>query len=347
MPQPNEPPATDQALHYVHETSFTLQERVVGAFVLLGLGILFSLVIFSREVTSLFEERVTYHTFMQDAQGITTDTKVFISGLEVGSVTSFDVSKSNAIEVEMQVLDRFRNLIREDSRAILNALSVFGGSSIEISPGDPNRPILPKGARIPVDQPLSINQVFANVMPTLRAANETIERFSELTAAMDPVEINQMTRNMTAMTNNLNRLSEHVAEGRGALGTLLFDEQFDKRLADSMNSLNSTLATTEQRLQELGPLVTEATGLAANGNKAMESLPVLLDETTDLVRQTNSTMETVNKEMESLPTLVRESELLLDEMDTTLDGVQGTWPISAVMTPPRELKMVEVKPPDD
>lgn len=156
-----------------------------------------------------------------------------------------------------------------------------------------------------------------------------------------------MTRNVSALTDNLNRLSEHVAEGRGALGTLLYDEDFDAQLARSMKSLNGTLTTTEQRLQELEPLLTEAGILARRGNQTLENLPLLLDETTRLVGQANVTMEAVNKEMGQLPILVRESELLLDEMDITLRGVQGTWPISSVLGPPRQLKMVEVKPPDD
>lgn len=340
--------STDRpGLHYVHGLSYTAQERLVGGFVLLALAILFVLLIVSRDVTGLFQETVTFHAFMRNAQGISTDTKVMISGVEVGSVASFDVADDNTIEVELDVLERFRDLVRQDSRASLNKLSVLGRANIQISAGHPNRPVLPDGARIPVDEPLSLDEIFANVIPSLRNANATIERLNRITSAMDPEEIRSITANMVAVSENLNRLSGQLAEGRGAVGTMLFDEGFEESLVRSMGSLERSLAETEQRLADLEPVFSAAGDLTERSNEALEALPRLLSETTRLVEQTNATIGTVNKEMQRFPDLVVRTRRLMDQMDSTLGAVQGTWPISRSLPPPREPEMIEVEPPDE
>ncbi|HWP94923.1 MAG TPA: MlaD family protein [Gammaproteobacteria bacterium] len=328
------------AVHYVHRLSYTAQERLVGVFVLTALALLLVLIVLSREAATLFQEKFTVYALMRNAQGISTDTKVRVSGIEVGEVASLDIAPDNRVRVEMEIFERFHELVRADSRAMLSKLSLFGNPAIEITTGSPDRPVLADGSEIQVDEAMSVDQILAEVMPALRNAQQTLERINAITQKLDPEDV-AMTLGGVAQTSvNLEKITAQLAAGRGALGQLMFDPGAERDFSEALGALARTLGETEARMREIAPVLADA-------RTASRELPALLAESRRLVVQLNTTIATVNYELQSLPDMVVKTRQLMDQVDRTLTAIQNTWPISATMAKPDDETLLEPRPATD
>ncbi len=262
--------------HYIHRLSYTAQERLVGGFVLAGLLLLLVLVIFNRQAATLFADKFTLLAYMENAQGMTVDTKVLISGVEVGRVRSLDVTDNNAIRVELELLERFHPLVREDSKAALSKLSMIGKASIEIRVGNPAVPEMPDGGVIPLAEPLSIDQLMADLAPALRNFQSILERFNEIVQTVDPQDVGHIAKNLNDASGELPELVAEmhrvVAQLNTTMGTVNYEmqqlpdlvlrtrqimEQLDRTLHGAQNTwpLSSSVAPPpEQQLVEPRPM---------------------------------------------------------------------------------------------
>lgn len=334
-------------VHYVHRLSYSTLERVVGAFVLTALLLLIVLFVYSREAKTMFAEKFTLIAYMRNAQSITTDTKVLVSGIEVGEVKSIDLGSDNLIRVEIEVLERFHGLVREDSRASLSKLSMIGKATIEVSAGSTELPLIPDGGIINVDEPLSIDAIMADVLPALKNAQLTLERVNQLAQAIDPRDVERTVRGITTTVANVEKMTTMMAAGKGGLGQMVADTAVEQDLAATIRALARTLEQTEQRMRELGPVLSDMQAVSAEARAASKNLPQLIDETHRLVAQMNTTVSSVNYEMQQLPDLVLKTRQLMEQTDRTLRALQSTWPISQSVAQPPDRDLVEPRAADD
>lgn len=312
--------------HYIHHLSYTARERLVGAFVIAAIALLFLVLVFNKQTLRHFEKKFTLHAYIHNAQGISTDTQVFVSGLDVGNVSKLGITPDNRIAVTMQILEKFHRLIRTDSRASLSKLSVLGNTAIEISVGSASRPPIPDDATITLDEPLSVDQILAQVVPVLDNVKATLARVNEISRAIDPKQVGQIVQNLATVSANLKSVSHQMAAGQGTIGKLLYDPRTADNLTHAIQSLNTSL-------NNLQPLV-------RNANAASAGLP-------QLVTQLNTTMGGVNAQMQSLPAMVLQTKQVLDDTDRTLRALQNTWPISSSVSKPPEQQVVPTRPPND
>lgn len=314
-------------VHYIHRLSYTARERLVGAFVLAAIALVFMMLAFNKQTQQLFEKKFTLHGTLHDAQGISTDTHVIVSGLDVGSVDDLDLTPDNRIAVTMKVLEKYHGLIRTDSRGALSKLSVLGSAAIEIRPGSPDKPLMPNGANIILEEPLSMDQMMSQISPVLLDVKATLTHINELSKSIDPKDLNAVVRNLAVVTDNLKIITGQFATPQGTATT-----------AAAMQSLAATLKEAQGRLAEIRPLI-------ANADAASADIPGLLAESRKLVTQLNTTMGTVNYQMQALPDLVTRTRQILDQTDATLEAIQNTWPISSSVAKKPDSTLTPVQPP--
>ncbi|MGH8369679.1 MAG: MlaD family protein, partial [Gammaproteobacteria bacterium] len=191
MPDQNRKPNT----HYIHRLSYTARERLVGAFVLLAIALMFLVLVFNKQTMRYFEKKFTLHAYIHNAQGISTDTHVIVSGLDVGDVTKLGITPDNRIAITMQILEKFHKLIRTDSKAGLSKLSVLGNTAIEISAGSSDKPPIPDDATLTLEEPLSVDQILAQVAPVLDNVKATLAQLDEISTQIDPKQVGQIVQN--------------------------------------------------------------------------------------------------------------------------------------------------------
>lgn len=321
MPDAKHTPRT----HYIHRLSYTARERLVGAFVLAAIALLFLVLVFNRQTARYFQPKFVLHAYIHNAQGISTDTPVVVSGLDVGNVTKLGITPDNRIAVTMKILEKFHKLIRTDSKAGLSKLSVLGNTAIEISAGSADKPLIPDDATIVLEEPLSVDQMLAQVVPVLDNVKATLAQLDAISRQINPKQVGQIVQNLAVVSANLKAVSGQMATGRGSIGKLLYDPGTEANLTGAVRSLNAALKTLQPLLQ--------------NANTTAVKLP-------QLANQLDTTLSGVNAQMQSLPAMVLQTRQVLDDTDRTLRALQNTWPISSSVTPPPKDKVVPSRPPE-
>jgi len=241
-------------VHYIHGLSYTFQERLVGAFVLSALVIGALMFFYSGQAATLFAKKFTVSATLRNAQGLAPDAKVFISGVEVGRVKSIDITEMNDIRLTLELLEKFHSLVRTDSRASLSKLAMIGNASVEIHAGKPSQPVVEDGARIPVDEPLTVEQLMAETAPVLTDFKRVVQRLDAIMQAVDPQDISKSVKSLQASLANIERVTGQLAAGQGALGQLSGNPDVQRDLAAVLRNAqgaSSDLRTASRDLPDL------------------------------------------------------------------------------------------------
>ncbi len=310
--------------HYIHRISYTTQERIVGSFVLLALGILLWLLFASGKTQNLFEENLTLYGRLATAEAVSKDTAVLIAGITAGTVSDVGINTDNSILVTMKILKKYQHLLRSDSVAKLSNFNfaVIGKAAIEISAGSVAQPILDDGSTIQISSALNLKDVMDRLTPVFANLEASIERTNQILAAIEPERIrnsigkadevlstidsrklHDTLDNLYQITTMTRDITAHVSAGKGVAGTLLYDEKFDA----SVKIMTTTLDQATGRINEL--------------------------------------LATIQEQLKSTPELLEKIDPLLSEVEATVKASQRIWPLSTAIgerAPPATLTPTEL-----
>lgn len=332
-----------QQVHYIHRMSYSSQERLVGVFVLSALVVIFLLFFVNSKTANLFEETITLNAYLKNAEGISTETVVKVSGIEVGKVTRIDIAPDHRIHITMRVFERYRELIRQDSQAAIGKLSVFGRSTIDIEAGSPQQPVLADGATLEVEEPLSMDALIAELTPVVRAAESSVQRFAAVMQAIEPASIENIVANLDHASGNLRRLGEQLGSNKGALGMALYDEEFRRQLEQSVSALEKTLLQAEGRLMQMEPVLENVTTITDATGEASQEFPQLVHGTRTMVDNINTTLTSLNLEAKQLPDLITRMNVLMEQTDRLLEGIANSWLFSSEEAREKE-RLIGIQP---
>ena len=311
-----------QSVHYIHRMSYSFQERLVGVFILVALAIVFVLMFVNSKTAHLFEDRITLNTYLTKAEGISTETPVKISGLEVGKVSSLDIAPDHRIHVKLIVYKRYQELLRSDSKAAIGKLSLLGKSVIDITAGSTEQPMLANGAIIEVEEPLSVDELLAELTPVIQSVETTVKRFADIMQQIEPQQVGNIVTNLDESAQNIQNVTAQLNSAQGTIGMAINDPAFQQRFSKAITSIDQAFVQMENRLHEL-----ETT--SANVNKSSEDFPAISAEFKSVLNNTNAMLTNVNIELKQLPELVTRMNVLMEETDRLLEGINNSWLLSS------------------
>lgn len=253
--------------HYIHRLSYTQQERITGAFVLVALFILIGLLLSSGKTSTLFEEYLTIYGELQSIQVINKDTEITISGLPAGSVSSVDITDENKLVITMKILKKYHNLLREDSKAKLSSFNfaVVQKSVIEISTGSIDKPRIKDGSTMQIVEAFNIEKLMANVEPIFAKLEDSILKMNNILSEIDP-------KKLGTILDNVNAITGQIQAGQGLIGKAIYDENFENNILAAtenmrqasikinllLNDINQQIKNVPELLEKIGPLLNEA-----------------------------------------------------------------------------------------
>lgn len=318
--------------HYIHRTSYSTQERMAGLFVLVSAALIFSLLIINSKTATLFEEEVSFNAYLRNAQGISTETPVVVSGIDVGRVTDIDITADNRIHITMMVYKKFHGLLRSDAQAEIGKLSLVGRAAINIKAGDPALPVLEEGTTIQVTEPVTLDDIIAKLEPVVVDLDNSVKRVADIIQAVKPEQVGSTLSSLSQVSQDLSNISRQLASGQGSAGMLLYDEGFRQSIEDAVDNLENI---TQKSNEQIPTILGEAEQLTGNMNKVMV-------QSDTLVANLNTTVSSVNMQLQQLPQMVDKMQVLMEQTEAILDSLSKTWPI-ATEEVERE-KLLEAQP---
>lgn len=259
---------------------FNKFEKVAGLFV--GIAILACVfgTIGIAVKNGWFSSKVNYVTELESAEGIHDGTVVQIAGLRVGAVTDVDLQSNDRVRVKFQVLEKFRDKIRADSRVQMFRPFILAEKVLEVSVGSEDQKLVDAGGTIPTTASTDIMDMlsgkkmgavissFDKMADSLKIVGEAFsdpERTQALVQMID--RLNPLVQNLNTTSVEVNKLVKSANKEAPDLGVQL------SQLVSNVNSLTYEFQKLTPAIGVIAPELPRTTKRAV---EALDETVVLL-----------------------------------------------------------------------
>ncbi|HEX9860619.1 MAG TPA: MlaD family protein [Nitrospirota bacterium] len=209
-------------------------ELKLGAILLAALVLLAAGILKIGGTGGLFEKRYTLFLKMENTLGLKAGASVRLAGIQVGNVEDIYLPSEPSdklVTVKLTLVERYKDRIREDSRATLNSLGLLGDKYVDISVGSPQARALEDGEtfRGPPESPMS--SVFAKASTGIEGLNSVVQE--------------------------LKVVLKDVSGGSGTAGLLLKDPKLYHDLDRAVNNLDAVVAAMRSEKGSFGKFIKE------------------------------------------------------------------------------------------
>jgi phospholipid/cholesterol/gamma-HCH transport system substrate-binding protein len=315
-------------MHYAHRLSSARVAQLVGTFVMVPLLGLVVVGIFMAKAEHLFEDKYLLHASLTRSYGLEPGAPVLMSGVPIGRVKTVEFTDMGTIDVTLQLLSRYRRMVRSDSRANFEKSGiVMGQTQVEITMGRRNEhgeyasDVLPEGSTIPVKEPDDLmaslkdlkGEFDREVKPVLESVQRTVNRIEEITKDVQPV-VQTAGRVLTDVEKSTRELPAVMASVKRTAVTV---EHTASSLPEITASVKKTLASVD--------------GTVADVRKATAKLPAIVDAAQEAVNNIKDTTASIKTISRDVGPMVRTAQSTLEDVNTIVRGAKKTWPVNTMI----------------
>lgn len=260
--------------------SFNKFEKVAGLFV--GLAILACVVgsVGIAVKNGWFSRKVNYATELESADGIHAGTTVQIAGLRVGQVTDVDLESNDRVMVKFEVLEKFQDKIRADSRVHMFRPFILAEKVLEVSVGSEGEPALNPGTMIATESSTDIMDMlsgkkmgtalasFDKLAESLKIAGNAFadpKRTKALVGVLD--KLNPLVENLNTMSMEISKITKSTGREVPDLGL---------QLGQIVKNLNVLTAEFQKLTPAIGAIAPELPRTSRRAIEALDETVVLL-----------------------------------------------------------------------
>ncbi|HVZ33327.1 MAG TPA: MlaD family protein, partial [Polyangiaceae bacterium] len=231
------------------------REIKVGSFVLAGLVGAGTIVFLIGDNRALFDSKVHYRAQFDDVQGVKPGSTVRMGGVDIGTVSrveySADKSKSD-IEVDLSIVKREADRIREGSLASIAAKGLLGDKMVTVTPGSPDQPPIPPGGLIHSAPNEDFTQALGKIQELAGSAKNVMQNLELATGTLADAQLrDDVRRGVAALSSVLVSLDS----GPGYAAKLLHDPKEAERVSALLSNLDQASARLDRVLAGVDDVV--------------------------------------------------------------------------------------------
>jgi phospholipid/cholesterol/gamma-HCH transport system substrate-binding protein len=251
-------------------------ETKVGLFLMFGIAVICTLIICFGAVGDLFKPTYTLTLTFPDASGLLKGSEVYLSGAEIGKVTTDPqpIPDQQLVQVKLKIDNKVR--IRTDATYTIGSSGLLGDRYVEVTPYEypPNtpeenrKPFVAPGVTIAGSQTPSIDSLMSTVQPLIIKANGIADQISDMITKLNTQILsgtstedikatiiqlrslvknaNDMVQNGTVMIKNGNDVLVDVKDSKGPLGLAINDRESAERLKVTLKNLEDLSANLKE-----------------------------------------------------------------------------------------------------
>jgi phospholipid/cholesterol/gamma-HCH transport system substrate-binding protein len=279
-----------------------------------------------------------YHLWalFDNVQELKVGDRVKMAGVEVGRVEKIQLEGEKA-KVIMKMKHNVE--VKTDSVATIKFTGLMGQNFVSLDFGSDNAPLATDDARLTSKEQPDLSVVMAKIDDVASGVQNMTKSFSglKIDELLGPF-IDFMKDNrapLTATISNINSVSSQVAQGKGTVGKLIYDQTlYDSALA-SVTNLQSTMADAQATLAHAREIVDQINAGQGTVGKLVKD-PTLYNETASAMTQVKEIMQKVNQGQGSVGKLINDQEfyknakLTLQKLDKVTDGLEDQGPLSVL-----------------
>ncbi len=245
----------------------------------------------------LFGHHFVVYSQFKNVDTLQTGAMVRVAGMDAGQIVGIEIPKSPSSEfrLKLDVDQKFRAIVREDSQASIETEGMVGNKFVNINFGSQNSPEC-RGCTLPTQESVSMGQLMREGGKLAESIQSTINdvhhradtaldnidsasgRANTLIAAMSPKILN--------MTDNADAIIAGIHEGKGAAGKLLTDKTVAANVETTIANAKQASANVAQASHKANNMVSQI---------QQTDLPVVhktLENAQDMTQQLNQAVGT-------------------------------------------------------
>ncbi len=248
---------------------------------------------FSGGGTSIFEDKIKYKAYFANVNGLVAGAPVWISGVEVGNVSSIEfvnLDSARQILIELRVIEKTRRMLTTDAQVSLGTIGLLGDKYIELTPGTLSNPMLEVGSVIQTKSAGDLTAILGESQGAVTKMKGLMDNLDQLTGKVNRGEGSmgrlfnedvlyvEMTRLLSEMTilvqglqknqerlitsienvsTNIDTITSRVEQNTGTIGKLIADPGLYNNLHSSAGRIDSILAKINQGEGTAGAIVND------------------------------------------------------------------------------------------
>jgi phospholipid/cholesterol/gamma-HCH transport system substrate-binding protein len=206
------------------------QNIKLGAFVLAGLVLFFTAILFMGKQSTVFSRTFTVSAVFKNVEGLKEGDAVWLSGVRIGIVKGVHIIEEGKVIVNLSLRERQNEFIKEDATATIGSDGLVGNKIVVIRPG-------------------SARQIIND--------EDTINSFSPT----DTQELFNLAKdvgvNTKSITEDLKLITAKLNKGEGIVGELIHEGELSTELRQLINSLKMASQNTNRATGDLQNMIHE------------------------------------------------------------------------------------------
>ncbi|MCK4487539.1 MAG: MCE family protein [Desulfobacterales bacterium] len=289
--------------------SFDARERTVGAFMVIMLILLLTIVVMIGRGKDWFKAYVTYYIVFDEAYNLSESARVKLYKADIGKVKSVRL-EGDKVKVELAILKDYAPRIKTDSVATVESPTFIGSEYVSIKPGTPEASPVPENGTILSQAKKSLDDVMAEfeVEKTAKMFVKSLQAISEIVEYMRDPEgpLYASLDSLAQAMANIEAMSLEMRKGRGSVGKLVYSEELIQEIYERISHVNRILANIEDATQKAPKIMdslkksTEMINqILVNIEKGSQDVPVVTKSTKHGIREIRDGVEEIDKVVQS------------------------------------------------
>jgi phospholipid/cholesterol/gamma-HCH transport system substrate-binding protein len=280
-----------------------------------------------------FQSGLHVNALFNTAQELKLGDRVKLAGVEVGKVVSITLTNSKVM-VTMKL--RSNTPVKTDTIASIKFAGLMGQNFVSLDFGSGRAPAATDGLTLNSMEQADLMQKLDNVATgvenlTKSLTGDTIENL------VGPLTdfIKQNAGPLTATLANMRAMSTQIAEGKGTVGKLIFDESFYNTALATVSNLQSTSDEMQVALTDARKVLAGVSAGEGSIGKMMKD-EQLYNEATASMTQLKEILQKINHGDGTVGKLVNDQEfyknakLTLQKVDKATEGLEDQGPLSVI-----------------
>jgi phospholipid/cholesterol/gamma-HCH transport system substrate-binding protein len=306
--------------------SLAWTELRVGILVIMSFALLAVAIFYVSGQSGFFVRRYTVQAFFQNANNLRSGAEVSLEGVTIGNVSTVAVSKEadpmKAVVAVMKLDERYKNIIRTDSKVSISTIGLLGDSKIDITRGTEAGMVIEDGGTLQGGEEGDIRRIVQGANDVVANFQVLSEDFKKITERIDRGEgtlgkfltDTEIYDNANNITKELNTLVRDARTGPGTMGRLISDDDLYKKFMAISDRMDMLVAKIESGNGTIAKFVND---------------PAIYDRMNNVLAKAESLTDRIDRGEGTLGKLVRDEALYSDvrtgvtKFNTLMDSVQN------------------------
>ena len=306
--------------------SIRFADQIVGAFIILALGILIFVIFMLGSSQRWFAKDYLYKTYLNSGGGVSQNMPVQYKGFTIGRVKSIKLSGDDRVEVSFTIFDIYNDRVKEGSMVEVLESPIGLGNQFLFYPGLGTEQIPEEGVIPVVNSPEARRLIAAGlaVLPERDdGINNIMNRVNSVLATLDTtlVDIDTTLVDIQEAVKGTNGTSLGRTLGNVESATSGLSNMSRTLPADITRTLDQVKDTLDQVVVDLDPILNNLQDFTDKLSDPSGSVMSILDSEGPLYTDLIASLDSISG---TLRNLERTSRFLPSQFTSVLSSVHGT-----------------------